>query len=81
MTAPDLPAELKAALDARLHGLSRTDAETSYRVFVNWQDRGRFRGRLGTNFTVLPISARGRLCRRFSQQCLVPALSRARAKA
>ena len=26
MTPPDLPAELKAALDARLHGLSRTDA-------------------------------------------------------
>jgi ribosomal protein RSM22 (predicted rRNA methylase) len=26
MTSPDLPAELKAALDARLHGLSRTDA-------------------------------------------------------
>jgi ribosomal protein RSM22 (predicted rRNA methylase) len=26
MTAPDLPAELKAALDARLHGLSRVDA-------------------------------------------------------
>jgi ribosomal protein RSM22 (predicted rRNA methylase) len=26
MTAPDLPAELKAALDARLHGLSRHDA-------------------------------------------------------
>ena len=26
MTAPDLPAELKAALDARLHGLSRSDA-------------------------------------------------------
>jgi ribosomal protein RSM22 (predicted rRNA methylase) len=26
MVAPDLPAELKAALDARLHGLSRSDA-------------------------------------------------------
>src|ERR1700749_3583102 len=26
MTSPDLPAELKAALDARLHGLSRNDA-------------------------------------------------------
>jgi ribosomal protein RSM22 (predicted rRNA methylase) len=26
MTAPDLPAELKAALDAKLHGLSRSDA-------------------------------------------------------
>jgi hypothetical protein len=26
MTAPDLPAELKAALDARLQGRSRTDA-------------------------------------------------------
>ncbi len=26
MTAPDLPAELKSALDARLHGLSRSDA-------------------------------------------------------
>src|SRR5260370_401224 len=26
MTAPDLPAELKAALDARLQGLSRSDA-------------------------------------------------------
>jgi len=26
MTAPDLPSELKAALDARLHGLSRSDA-------------------------------------------------------
>ena len=24
--SPDLPAELKTALDARLHGLSRTDA-------------------------------------------------------
>src|SRR3981189_893788 len=28
MTAPDLPAELTAALDARLHGLSRSDAAT-----------------------------------------------------
>jgi hypothetical protein len=26
MTAPDLPAELKAALDAKLQGLSRNDA-------------------------------------------------------
>ena len=26
MTSPDLPAELKAALDARLQGLSRNDA-------------------------------------------------------
>ncbi len=26
MTAPDLPAELKAALDAKLHGFSRSDA-------------------------------------------------------
>src|SRR4051812_12853215 len=26
MTAPDLPSELKAALDAKLHGLSRHDA-------------------------------------------------------
>src|ERR1700688_1718225 len=26
MTAPDLPVELKAALEAKLHGLSRTDA-------------------------------------------------------
>src|SRR5271154_4822978 len=26
MTSPDLPTELKAALDARLHGLSRNDA-------------------------------------------------------
>jgi hypothetical protein len=26
MTAPDLPAELKAALDARLQGRSHTDA-------------------------------------------------------
>ncbi len=26
MTTPDLPAELKAALDARLQGLSRSDA-------------------------------------------------------
>src|ERR1700712_600565 len=26
MTAPDLPAELTAALNARLHGLSRSDA-------------------------------------------------------
>jgi ribosomal protein RSM22 (predicted rRNA methylase) len=28
MTAPDLPAELKAALDAKLHGLSRVEAAT-----------------------------------------------------
>jgi ribosomal protein RSM22 (predicted rRNA methylase) len=28
MTAPDLPSELKGALDAKLHGLSRTDTAT-----------------------------------------------------
>ena len=28
MIPPNLPAELKAALDAKLHGLSRTDAAT-----------------------------------------------------
>jgi ribosomal protein RSM22 (predicted rRNA methylase) len=41
MTAPDLPAELKAALDARLHGLSRNDAaERAARISQTYRDGG-----------------------------------------
>ena len=41
MTAPDLPAELKAALDARLHGLSRNDAaERASRISQTYRDGG-----------------------------------------
>jgi ribosomal protein RSM22 (predicted rRNA methylase) len=41
MTAPDLPAELKAALDARLHGLSRVEAaERSALISRTYRDGG-----------------------------------------
>ena len=41
MTAPDLPAELKSALDARLHGLSRSDAaERSASISRTYRDGG-----------------------------------------
>ena len=41
MTAPDLPAELKVALDARLHGLSRNDAaERSTLISRTYRDGG-----------------------------------------
>ena len=41
MTAPDLPAELKAALDARLHGLSRNDAaERAALISQTYRDGG-----------------------------------------
>jgi len=41
MTAPDLPAELKAALEARLHGLSRTDAATrAAQISKTYRDGG-----------------------------------------
>lgn len=41
MTPPDLPAELKAALDARLQGLSRNDtAERSARISENYRGGG-----------------------------------------
>ena len=41
MTAPDLPAELKSALDARLHGLSRNDAaERSAVISRTYRDGG-----------------------------------------
>src|SRR6202035_4903362 len=41
MTAPDLPAELKAALDARLQGLSRSDAaERAARISRTYRDGG-----------------------------------------
>jgi ribosomal protein RSM22 (predicted rRNA methylase) len=41
MTAPDLPAELKAALDARLHGLSRHDAAgRAARISKTYRDGG-----------------------------------------
>src|SRR5258708_18528182 len=41
MTAPDLPAELKAALDARLQGLSRNDAaERAGRISQTYRDGG-----------------------------------------
>src|SRR5437870_3413221 len=41
MTAPDLPAELKAALEARLQGLSRTDAASRAALISNtYRDGG-----------------------------------------
>jgi ribosomal protein RSM22 (predicted rRNA methylase) len=41
MTAPDLPAELKASLDARLHGLSRSDAaERASSISQTYRDGG-----------------------------------------
>ena len=41
MTAPDLPAELKAALDAKLHGLSRHDAaERAALISKTYRDGG-----------------------------------------
>jgi ribosomal protein RSM22 (predicted rRNA methylase) len=41
MTSPDLPADLKAALDARLHGLSRTDtAARSAVISQTYRDGG-----------------------------------------
>ena len=41
MTGPDLPAELKSALDARLHGLSRSDAaERSAVISKTYRDGG-----------------------------------------
>ena len=41
MTAPDLPAELKAALDAKLHGLSRNDAaERAAVISKTYRDGG-----------------------------------------
>jgi ribosomal protein RSM22 (predicted rRNA methylase) len=41
MTAPDLPAELKAALDARLQGLSRSDtAERAALISQTYRDGG-----------------------------------------
>jgi ribosomal protein RSM22 (predicted rRNA methylase) len=41
MTSPDLPAELKAALDAKLRGFSRTDAaERSAAISKNYRDGG-----------------------------------------
>src|ERR1700704_2545504 len=41
MTSPDLPAELKAALDAKLRGFSRTDAaERSASISKNYRDGG-----------------------------------------
>src|SRR5271154_5489653 len=44
MTAPDLPAELKAALDARLQGLSRIDtAERAALISQTYRDGGNSR--------------------------------------
>jgi ribosomal protein RSM22 (predicted rRNA methylase) len=41
MTSPDLPAELKSALDAKLRGFSRTDAaERSASISKNYRDGG-----------------------------------------
>jgi ribosomal protein RSM22 (predicted rRNA methylase) len=40
MTAPDLPAELKAALDARLQGLSRNDVATRAALISNTYREG-----------------------------------------
>jgi ribosomal protein RSM22 (predicted rRNA methylase) len=41
MTSPDLPAELKAALEAKLHGLSRSDAaERSARISQTYRSGG-----------------------------------------
>ena len=40
MTAPDLPAELKAALDAKLHGLSRSDGRAFRKISETYRAGG-----------------------------------------
>ena len=70
MIPPDLPAELKAALDARLHGLSRSDAaERSARDLENLSRRRRL-GRDPHRDRRAGLCAgadAGDLCRRYRQ--------------
>jgi glycosyltransferase involved in cell wall biosynthesis len=53
--------------------LGRVDGTRRYTVFVNYQDRHLFDGRLPSNFTVVPACARPRPARLLFQQLALPA--------
>ena len=52
--------------------LGKVDHRNEYRVYVNWEDRGRFKGLLSDNFRVVPLSIRSRVGRFLFQQVLLP---------
>src|SRR4029453_8372213 len=56
--------------------LSRIDHANDYTLFVNYEDRGRFRGWLPRNFTIIPCSVRPRPVRLLFQQLGLPVAAR-----
>lgn len=54
-------------------GLGKVDDISQYRIFVNYEDRHLFHGRLPGNFTVTPVCFRPRLVRLLFQQVVLPA--------
>jgi hypothetical protein len=62
MTAPDLPAELKAALDAKLQGLSRRDAADRAAIISQTYRGGGGSGAIQAEADALAYAPRG--CRR-----------------
>lgn len=52
--------------------LGRVDTVNRYDLYVNTADRNLFNGQLPSNFTVIPLSFRPRLCRLVFQQGLFP---------
>jgi alpha-1,3-rhamnosyl/mannosyltransferase len=57
--------------------LARIDEHDRFALFVNLQDRARLGGGLGRNFSVVPITLRGRAGRVAGQQLVVPVLASA----
>jgi glycosyltransferase involved in cell wall biosynthesis len=56
--------------------LSRIDQANDYTLFVNYEDRGLFRGWLPRNFTIIPCSVRPRPVRLLFQQLGLPVAAR-----
>lgn len=56
-------------------GLNRIDRETHFYLFTNIEDRKKFLGRLGKNFSIFPVAARSRALRLIAQQMTLPILA------
>ena len=54
-------------------GLGKVDDTNQYRIFVNYEDRRLFQGKLPDNFAVVPFCFRSRLVRLLFQQVGLPA--------
>ena len=74
---PLLPVEtgVDHYLTQLVHALACVDHEAQFTVFINREDRERIIGKVGKNFSIIPIATRSRLIHLLAQQIILPVMA------